>query len=194
VPLHDGERATQSIMSEELAGCERSLEHPLRQALFVLLRHRPASAPELQRAVGHPLKAVRYHLGVLVRRECLLAESGGETTTYRVDPRVAHLLPRVPEPGQGRVVMMSLLDAAWAAIGRSPQDFDLEPHWETFQLDGAGLHEASAVVGDAIERIRRIAAVAQGRLGADGDARVHTLVAVASLAEPPPTAPGELAG
>jgi hypothetical protein len=176
-------------VSDELSGCAEALTHPLRQALFTLLRHRPATAPELQAAVRRPLQTVAYHLGVLVERGCLLAETEDGKTWYRLDPRAARMLPRLAgaEVGPEQVVMMSLLDAAWAAIGRSPEHASLAPRWEVHRLDEDGLFEASAVFARALEQIKAIAELSRERHAArPQEGPMHVLVAVASLIEAPP--------
>lgn len=175
-------------MSDE-RGCERALAHPLRQALFTLLRHRPATAPELQAVLRRPLQTVSYHLGVLVERDCLLAETEQGKTRYRLDPRAAHMIPGLagPEVGSEQVVMMSLLDAAWAAIGRSPERASLTPCWEVHRLDEDGLFEASAVVAQALEQIKAIARLSHERHAVRAqEGPMHLLVAAASLIEPRP--------
>lgn len=180
-------------MSEEPSGWEQALGHPLRQALFTLLRHGPATAPELQAAVRLPLQTVAYHLGVMVERDCLLAETQEGKTSYRLDPRAAHMPPGLAgsEAGPGRIVIMSLLDAAWAAIGRSSEHAPIVPRSEVHQLDEQGLFEASAVVAQALEQIAAIASLSHERqAGRSKEAPMHLLVAVASLLEPPLEDPG----
>lgn len=173
-------------MSDEPSGCEQALAHPLRQALFILLRHRPATAPELQTVIRRPLQTVAYHLGFLVERNCLIAETEDGKTTYRLDTRAAHIFPGFADAGTEQVVMMSLLDAAWATTGRSPERASLAPHWEVHRLDEDGLFEASAVVAHALEQIRAIADLSRKRDAArPHDAPTYTLVAVASLIDPP---------
>ncbi|MFL5897705.1 MAG: ArsR/SmtB family transcription factor [Solirubrobacterales bacterium] len=193
MPRHGGRRAREPTVSGEPSGCEQALAHPLRQALFTLLRHRPATAPELQAVVRRPLQTVAYHLGVLVECHCLLAETKEEKIRYRLDPRAAHMLPGLggPEVGPDHVVMMSLLDAAWAAIGRSPERASLAPSWEVHRLDEDGLFQASAIVAQALEQIRAIARLSHERNAArPQDGPMHMLVAVASLIESPSDEPG----
>ncbi|MGE5335921.1 MAG: hypothetical protein ACM3JL_00680 [Nitrososphaerota archaeon] len=177
---------------ERLADCEEALQHPLRRTLFTLLLHRPASATELRLAVDQPLESVNYHLRILVERQCLEARVEGQTTTYRPDPRTAPMLSLLGGPGaSGRIVLMSLLDAAWAAIGRSPQGTPLAPRWETFSLDEEGLSAASATIREALERIKAIAGLSRERQRERSQKEpTHTLVAVASLVELPPEEAG----
>ncbi len=180
-------------MNGEPEDWEEALAHPLRQVLFTLLRHRPANAAELQAAVGYPLQGVVYHLGILVDRGCLFTEREEGRTRYRLNPRAAQMLPRLagPEVESERVVMMSLLDAAWTAIGSSPERGSVVPTWEAHRLDEDGLLEASAVVADALDRIRRIAGLSRERQAAHPEeGKTHMLVAVASLIEKLPEEPG----
>lgn len=173
--------------TDDLPGsCAEILEHPLRQTLFILLRHRAATAPELQEVVKQPLKNVRYHLGVMVRQECLTVETAAGTTTYRADPRTASsMASHHSVEGRRLVLAMSLLDAAWTSVGKSPEGVSLVLHWEVFHLDDEGLIEASGVATDAMGQIERVAHKSRERQAGDStDGPMHAFVAVASLADP----------
>jgi hypothetical protein len=73
----------------------------------------------------------------------------------------------------------TFLDAAWAALGESP-DTVITPVSETLPVDAVGLLEASEVVRDTLEQLRRIAGASKER--GDGPPS-HRIVAVASLVE-----------
>lgn len=157
-----------------------ALEHPLRQTLFALLSKRPASAVELQQAVAQSLGTLNYHLGVLVQRGCLIAESWEGSAIYRVEPRAERMFPP-PAARTSRFVILSLLDAAWTTSGKSGS-----PRWQIFELDEPGLHAASGVMAKALEQIKAIAdASKETAAESQPESPVHILVAVASFSGPP---------
>lgn len=161
------------------SGGADALRHPLRQALYILVRQRPATAKELEPAVRRPLKCVAYHLKVLVQHGYLEADMTypGEPL-YRLNPKSKVRLP-LGEAGLGRVMALTFLDASWAALGESSQTL-IEPVSETLALDAVGLLDASEVMRAALGELRRIADESKER--EDGPPP-HVIVAVASLIE-----------
>lgn len=172
-----------------------ALDHPLRQALFTLLCHRPATARELQPALKEPLNTVVYHLGLLADSGCVRAHTDAGIPVYSVNREAipALLLAQPGEPG--RVMVLSFLDAAWAAMGRPPLRAADAPSWRTFRLDEVGLREASAAIAACLKKIDRIAEERQerGEPGSEG-AATFTLVSVTSPLYPPDSRRGESAG
>jgi hypothetical protein len=90
------------------------------------------------------------------------------------------------ETAQERIVMLSLLDAAWTAIGRSPKGTQLSPRWETILLDDEGLIEASVLGNQALDGIREVSRLSRERRAVAGEGGpMHLLVAVTSLIDSP---------
>jgi DNA-binding transcriptional ArsR family regulator len=156
-----------------------ALRHPVRQALFILVRQRPATAKELERAVGRPRRSIAYHLKVLVKDEYLEADTTRpEEPVYRPHPTVRARLP-LGAASLDRVLAFTFLDAAWAALGESP-DTVIDPISETLRVDALGLSEASEVIRGALGECRRIAIASKER--EDGPPP-HLIVVVASLVD-----------
>lgn len=153
------------------------LKHPLRQALFVLLTQREASATELQNAVKQPLGRVTYHLGVLAKEGFIQSRQDDGGLAYG-----ANALIPLGEPDIARILMLTFLDAAWAAVGELPSGLTLTPLLETMPVDVIGFVEASDVLKQALAEIHCISRVSEQRCRLAKHATRHRIVAVASLA------------
>jgi hypothetical protein len=163
-------------------GAFDALSHPLRQALYILVRQRPATAKELQRAVRRPLRCTAYHLKVLVNDKYLEADtSHPEEPLYRLHPTSTSRLPP-GVAGLGRVLLFSFLEAAWGALGEVA-DTVVEPVSAAVAVDALGLLEASDVVEAALADLGRIAA--ESRQREEDGPLPHVIVTIASLARDP---------
>jgi DNA-binding transcriptional ArsR family regulator len=127
----------------------RVVADPLRLRLLALLRRAPATAKELARSLGTPLKGLYYHLALLEEHELLrvratrvvsgIIEKQYEATAYRitVDRALFH-----PEPSEGaglEVFLSFVLDHARAEILRSVSAGLLAPHAPSPDAKDGGL-------------------------------------------------------
>lgn len=153
-----------------------ALNHPLRQALLVLLKQHEARAEELQEATKQPLKRVIYHLGILVDEGVITLRWEGGEQIYSAQASVP-----LGDPDVSRVVMLTFLDAAWAALGELPSELTLTPLWEALPVDETGLVGASEVLKEALLEIQRISRISEQRCRLVDQTPRHRVVAVASL-------------
>ena len=152
------------------------LENPLRQVLYVLLWHGEASAGQLQEVVDRPLSRVNYHLKVLLDSGLVTASQVAGVLIYSAVRTIADQEADVP-----RATMLTLLDAAWAAVGATQSDIPVTPLWKVFIVDDVGLLEAVRVTRVALCAYQEIASASRERLNSGEDSAKHSILAAASL-------------
>lgn len=128
----------------------RVVADPLRLRLLALLRRGPATAKELARGLGTPLKGLYYHLAILEEHDLIrvratrvvsgIIEKQYAATAYRISVDRALFDPE-PAEGQGLEVFLSfVLDHARAEILRSVEAGLIAPHAPTREDKEGGLN------------------------------------------------------
>ena len=166
----------------------KALAHPIRMKILNILDERTATPKELAEALGLPLENVSYHVRTLkdfgfIKLERTRQVRGAVEHHYKIAAR-----PRIGDKlwaETPRVVQEALVDAHLdlivGVIGEAALQggFDLPQAQiarHSLVLDDQGLKEASAVLGQAFDKLEGISEKARKR-AADGDAkRISTAV------------------
>jgi DNA-binding transcriptional ArsR family regulator len=160
----------------------KAIAHPLRQRILRLLNQRVTSPSDLAKELGESLPNVSYHMRILLAYDCIELvrteqRRGAVEHYYRATTR-----PMMEQdhwrglPGSiRRQLLGQTLEQVLEHVGRAATENrfdhpDAHVSWTTFELDGTGWSEMSALVAETLERATAIAAESAVRmLARDGD-------------------------
>jgi DNA-binding transcriptional ArsR family regulator len=178
----------------------KALAHPVRIKILGILEHRTATPKEVARELGLPVENVAYHFRTLkqfgfIRLERKRQVRGAVEHHYRsvakplITARAWEQLPDIvkramTDANLGNVNEVVARAAEQGKFARPDSQLQRMPH----VLDEKAFAEASKVMSEALERIRKLEGDAQKRIG-QGKADPLPAVAVVMLFERPDPPP-----
>jgi DNA-binding transcriptional ArsR family regulator len=156
--------------------------HPVRNDALSILNERVASPNEISKELGESVGHVSYHIKVLKECECIelvdtAPRRGAMEHYYRATARAFLTddewarLPASIRPGMSASLLQTLMNDASEALKSGSFDRRVDRHmsWTPMIVDEQGWEDATAALGELLERVMEIQAQSAERLVKAGE-------------------------